>query len=72
MSYIPDNYDLWEQHEREQELWEQKRPICCECKNHITDEYAYEINGDIMCWDCAEEWLREQAVDIDELIEEGW
>lgn len=70
MNNLPDNYDLWEQHDREQELELMKRPICCECKNHITDEYAYEINGDIMCWDCAEAWLEQQAVDVEDLMEE--
>ena len=71
-NYVPDNYDLFRMHEAEQERQLAKLPRCCSCDSPITDEYGYKIEGDLLCWNCAEEWLREQAVDIDELIEKGW
>ena len=38
---IPDNYEMWERHERKMELRIRKRPVCCECGERIQDEYAY-------------------------------
>lgn len=69
-NYVPDNYDLWEQHDREQERQLAKLPRCCSCDSPITDEYGYDWGDGLFCWNCAEEWLREQAVDIDDLMEE--
>lgn len=68
-----DNYDLYRMHEARQEAWLRKQPICPRCKEHIQDEYGYEIDGEgLLCGDCAQEWLKEQMVDIDERTEEGW
>lgn len=52
---IPDNYDLWEQHEIEQQKWEESRPICSCCDEHIQDEVYYEIHGKKLCVSCIEE-----------------
>ena len=51
---MDDNYSLWERHEREQERWLVRLPVCCECENHIQDETFYEINGEYVCADCLE------------------
>lgn len=60
-----DNYDLYRMHEARQEKWLRKRPICPRCKEHIQDEYGYNIDGDeLLCGDCAMEWLKEQQVEI--------
>lgn len=69
-NYLPDNYDLFERYQARQEKELQKLPCCANCCEPITDEYAYQIEGDLFCWNCAEEWLREQAVDIDDLMME--
>lgn len=50
-----DNYDLFEQHEAEQERWLAKLPICSECGEPIQDEDCYEINGELICPDCLKE-----------------
>ena len=32
--------------------WAKKRPVCCQCGEHIQDEYGYDLNGDWYCEDC--------------------
>lgn len=41
-------------HDSEQERWLNSRPVCCRCGDHIQDEEAYEIDGDIYCIECVE------------------
>lgn len=36
-----------------------KRPVCADCGNHIQDEEAYYINGEWVCMDCMDSYLRE-------------
>lgn len=70
MSYIPDNYDLYVRHEAEQERILSRCPICCKCENRIVDDYAYNLDDDLnhlYCGDCAQEWLKEQMVSVDDL-----
>ena len=45
------DYSRWE---HEQYLWEQSRPVCFECGEHITDDYEWIFNGYIYCEDCVE------------------
>lgn len=40
----------------ENEKWLQKRPICSWCEEHIQDEYAYEVEGKLICPNCIEEF----------------
>lgn len=54
--YIPDNYDLWKDHEEEKERRLKRRPICAECGEHIQDEYGYQFNGAWLCADCLEDY----------------
>ena len=53
-----DNYSLWEEHDYEQEIWLQSRPICEHCKEHIQDEDAIEIDGCLICEDCIGEYMK--------------
>lgn len=41
--------------ERRREEWEESRPVCNRCGNHIIDDEAVEIDGDYYCLDCIEE-----------------
>lgn len=50
------------------ESWVSRRPVCAKCGNHIQDEYGYEIDGDLLCEDCKDDWLMECRVDIDQMI----
>ncbi len=45
MDYIPDYTDLHAEYERDQERRLKKYPRCDCCRQHITDDYFYNING---------------------------
>lgn len=49
---IPDNYDLWKQHDREQHKLLQQLPRCSECDEPIQEEYCFEFNGEYICESC--------------------
>lgn len=55
-----DPYDDYDRYEAEQYRWEQKRPVCAYCKQHILDDHAYQFDGsdDIICPNCLEDYLR--------------
>ena len=59
---IPDNYDLFEQHDAEHERQLQKLPVCCYCDEPIQDDCFYLINDEIICVRCLKEYFR-KAVD---------
>ena len=60
-----DNYDLFVQKEAEHEAWLAKRPRCSCCDNPIQDDYLYEINGEVLCIRCLDEYYRK---DVEEYI----
>lgn len=45
----------------ENEEWLEQRPICSICEEHIQEEYAYEVEGKLICPNCLEEF----RVDLD-------
>ena len=51
---IPDNYDLWLPHDNAQQAELEKRPICSDCGEHITQDKYYEIDGKKICPECLE------------------
>lgn len=57
---IPDNYDLWEAHEREQERKLAERPVCDICDHPIQDDHFYQINGDNVCTGCLDDQFRKE------------
>ena len=58
MEYVPDNYDMWKEHDREQEEALEALPICCECGQAIQDEYCIHINDMAMHISCMEEYYK--------------
>jgi formylmethanofuran dehydrogenase subunit E len=52
---IPDNYDMFRQHDRQQAERERDKPICCECERPIYNEYAYRLGGRLYCAECVGE-----------------
>lgn len=52
---IPDNYDLWERHDRVCEERLMRCPQCDGCHKHIQEEFYFYIEGDILCEDCMED-----------------
>lgn len=61
---IPDNYDMWEAHERQQEKLLERLPECEICGKTIQDDYYYEINDSIICEDCLNENHRKNVEDF--------
>ena len=51
MCNIPDNYSIWEAHDREQDLAEQGAEKCAWCNDTIGDTF-YDISGDLVCERC--------------------
>lgn len=41
--------------EAEDERWLRSRPVCAWCGEPIQDEYAYEIDGELICERCIED-----------------
>ena len=48
-----DAYDLWEDHDAEQEAWRNGRPVCSHCGEHIQDDRLFDINGEVYHIKCA-------------------
>lgn len=59
MNYTDDPVLDFARHDAEQEAWLQRRPVCADCGDHIQDEEAYYINGEWVCMDCMDSYLRE-------------
>lgn len=62
---IPDAYDLWEDHEREQEQELERLPFCEICGNPIQDDHLYLINDEFVCPACLERDFRK---DVDDYV----
>lgn len=57
--YIPDNYDMFVQHQNELDRQAELLPRCSYCDEPIFDEYAFEIDGSWYHKDCFEsEYLK--------------
>ncbi len=61
MNFVPDNYDAFRYHEAEQETWLHKRPKCKICKEHIQDDYLFDVDGVIYCEECMKDLYRKDA-----------
>ena len=61
---VPDNYDKFLEHEREQEKLLEKLPQCEECGEHIQDDYYFEINDTVICWECLKANYRKRTEDF--------
>lgn len=55
---IPDNYDLWESHDREQRRSLEQLPVCDICDERIQEDYYYHINDEYICPDCLEHFKK--------------
>lgn len=55
MPYIPDNYDLFKEHEREQERRLRRRPVCHECGERISGDYGFQFSGSWICESCIDQ-----------------
>lgn len=49
---MPDNYSVWEAHERQKEMTLAQYPVCEKCGELIQDDFYYETDEGIFCEDC--------------------
>lgn len=56
----------WETYCEDIDKRETKRPKCSCCGSPIWSEDAYELEGELFCADCANEWLESKKVYLDE------
>ena len=49
---MEDNYSMWEHHQREEDMWLARRPVCSVCGENIQEEIAYNINDELICPNC--------------------
>ena len=63
---MEENMDEWEKYYDKWKITPPERRrsskcICCICKEELfPDEEYYELEGDIYCEDCADNWLKQQ------------
>lgn len=50
--------DFLNEDERREE-WLNSRPVCDCCGHPIQDEYCWEVDGDTMCEECWEEYVKD-------------
>jgi len=65
MSYTDDPARDWDNHCAEQERRMQKYPECADCGKRITDDFYYEIDGEILCEECLNDRHRKWVDDFD-------
>ena len=56
---VPDNYDMWKQHDAEHERMLNRLPKCMECGEPIQQTDALFIDGGYICDDCLDDMWRE-------------
>ena len=64
MCYIPDAYDMWCEHDAQQEEELRKRPKCDVCGEYIQEEHCYRIEGVVICEYCMADNFRIKTSDL--------
>lgn len=54
----PDSYDLWLGLEEQREKRRSRRPMCDYCGEPVDEDFYYEINGEIFCEYCLDNFFR--------------
>ena len=71
LDYILDYTDLYDMHERDQERRLRRHPKCEKCKERITDEHFFNIDGTFICGECLGDYISENfKVNTDDYLEE--
>ena len=58
---MPESYDAFARRDAEQENWLERQPVCVECKEHIQDDYLYDIGGNLYCERCLNREFRKDT-----------
>ena len=61
---IPDNYDMWERHERECEARLARCPECEKCGKKIQSDFYFYIENEILCEGCMEDKYMRRTEDF--------
>lgn len=64
--WVPDYAELHDRYEAEQQRQLDRLPKCEYCGETITDDFLYDLNGDIMCEKCLNDNYRKP---VDDYIE---
>lgn len=62
--YIPDAYDLWEQHERKQQAELDRLPRCSECGEPIQDDECFVWGNEPICLQCLKDNHTKKVEDL--------
>lgn len=52
MGWSDDPLKDFARRDAEEARWEARRPVCCECEEHIVTEECYEFDGEYICPEC--------------------
>lgn len=52
-------------YDAEQEKQIEKLPLCVCCGNRVTDDFYYDIDGEILCEECLKDKYRKDVDDFD-------
>ena len=63
ITIVPDNYSAYEAHEDRIAAEQKGRPICAWCDSPVMYDHFYNIEGEVVCPECMEEWLLVHRVD---------
>lgn len=61
---VPDHYDFWEEHDREQNRKNAALPVCVECGEAVQDDHYFLINDEVICPNCLESNYRKEVDDF--------
>ncbi len=61
--YIPDLVDCYHKYDAERQRELDRLPKCEYCGEPITDDYLYDINGDVICEECLKDNFRKLVDD---------
>ena len=56
--YTDDPVADFDAYDRAQAAETERLPICCECNARIEDEFCYQINDEIICETCMEQYKK--------------
>lgn len=56
--YTDDPVADYDAYDRAQEAEMERLPICCECGQRIEDEFCYQINDEVLCETCMEQYKK--------------
>lgn len=63
MSWTDDPASDWDRYCAEEDEWEDKLPVCDECKDPIHDDYYFDIEGYLYCEECLAKSYRKSTED---------